>query len=412
MEQRRVIEAKVGDEKVRGQGIVVAGAGYAGLRVTQRLGSWLPNQRFTSLTVVDKHPYHQLLTELPRVIGGTRDQSQVEVPVKPLLSDSVTFIQSEVTGFDLANQCLETASGVVAYWRLVLALGSRPNDFEIPGLADRAMFMWSSRDAVAIQRKVEEIVTQAAGSDGQEEQRRLLTVVVGGGGATGVELAGALAEELPEIARRKGASAENCRVVLVESGPSILVGSSPELIKKAMDILQQLYVRIYVNSAIVEATSTALRLKNGNVVEGGVFIWAGGVKAPEITQGSGFQIGYNGRIKVDRYLKALDHGDIYVAGDLASVPDPETGLILPPLAQTALGEGEAVAANLKAELEERPLQPFDNRKMGIAVSLGERRGVSDIAGLTLGGRLAHLLKDTIEWEYRQSIKHLRGWSPI
>jgi hypothetical protein len=37
---------------------------------------------------------------------------------------------------------------------------------------------------------------------------------------------------------------------------------------------------------------------------------------------------------------------------------------------------------------------------------------SDIAGITTGGRLAHLLKDAIEWEYRQSVRHLRGWDPV
>ena len=33
-------------------------------------------------------------------------------------------------------------------------------------------------------------------------------------------------------------------------------------------------------------------------------------------------------------------------------------------------------------------------------------------GITTAGRLAHLLKDAIEWEYRQSVRHLRGWDPV
>jgi NADH dehydrogenase FAD-containing subunit len=60
--------------------------------------------------------------------------------------------------------------------------------------------------------------------------------------------------------------------------------------------------------------------------------------------------GHNGRVKVDRYLRVLDHPEIYVAGDLASVTDPRTGHALPPLAQVALEEGETVARNLVAEL--------------------------------------------------------------
>jgi NADH dehydrogenase FAD-containing subunit len=48
---------------------------------------------------------------------------------------------------------------------------------------------------------------------------------------------------------------------------------------------------------------------------------------------------------------------------------------------------------------------------GFVISVGTRRGVADIAGITSGGHLAHLLKDAIEWEYRQSVRHLRGWDP-
>jgi NADH dehydrogenase len=127
---------------------------------------------------------------------------------------------------------------------------------------------------------------------------------------------------------------------------------------------------------------------------------------------SGLPTGHNGRVKVDRYLRALGHPEIYVAGDLASVVDPRSGHVLPPLAQVALEEGETVARNLHAELEGRPLEAFTFHDKGFVVSVGTRRGVADIAGVTSGGRLAHLLKDAIEWEYRQSVRHLRGWDPL
>jgi NADH dehydrogenase len=101
-----------------------------------------------------------------------------------------------------------------------------------------------------------------------------------------------------------------------------------------------------------------------------------------------------------------------VAGDLASVIDPETGHALPPLAQTALDEGETVAHNLQATIEDKPLEAFTFHSKGFVVSVGGRKGVADVAGLTIGGRLAHLLKEAIEWEYRQSVQHLRGWAAM
>ena len=237
-------------------------------------------------------------------------------------------------------------------------------------------------------------------------------MVVGGGGATGVELAGELAEVLPKVASRHGLAPDRPAVLLVEAGPTILAGSSPQLIGKATRILADLGVHVRTNAAIAAATDEGFQLKDGQLVEGGVFVWAGGVKAPQLVADSGLPTGHNGRVKVNQYLRVLDHPEIYVAGDLASVVDPRTGHVLPPLAQVALEEGETVARNLDAELEGRPPETFTFHDKGFVVSVGTRRGVADIAGITTGGHLAHLLKDAIEWEYRQSVRYLRGWDPV
>ncbi len=394
------------------QRIVIAGAGYAGLHVALRVLTQLDEDHTADITLVDRHDYHQVLTELPRVAAGARAVDAVRVPLDQVLARGVTFVRTTIAGFDIAGQQVRTDAGPIPYTRLVLALGSRPNDFAIPGLAERALFLWSVDDARVVWTAVSKAVADAAGTRDPAEQRRLLTVVIGGAGATGVELAGELAEELPALAARHDIPADRCRVVLVEAGHTILAGSSPDLINRAGKILADLGVVVRTNAAIAEALPEGVRLKGGEVVQGNVFVWAGGVKAPDLVAGSGLAIGYNGRIKVDQYLRALDHDEIFVAGDLASVVDPKTGHALPPLAQIALEEGETVAYNLQAELYGRPLRAFQFHDKGYVVSVGGERGVADVAGRTISGRLGHVLKDAIEWEYRQSVKHLRGWSPV
>jgi len=392
--------------------IVIAGAGYAGLHVALRLTASLRNNPAVELTLVDQHDYHQALTELPRVAGGTRAADAVRIPLQDVLAARVRFVQTEINGFDLAGRRLLTGAGPIGWGRLVLALGSRPNDFAIPGLAERTLSLYSASDAERVWAAAGQALTAAAAEADPERRRRLATVVVGGGGATGVELAGELAEVLPEVAKSHGLAPDRPAVQLVEAGPTILAGSSPQLIDKAARILTDLGVQVRTNAMIAAATEEGFRLTDGQLVEGGVFVWAGGVKAPELVADSELPTGHNGRVKVDRYLRVLDHPEIYVAGDLASVTDPSTGHVLPSLAQVALEEGETVARNLDAELKGRPLEAFTFHDKGFVVSVGTRRGVADIAGMTTGGRLAHLLKDAIEWEYRQSVKHLRGWDPV
>ncbi len=392
--------------------IVVAGAGYAGLHVAMRLTARLRNNPMLELTLVDRHDYHQAITELPRVAGGTRAADAVRLPLQDLLATRVRFVQTEINGFDLPGRRMLTEAGPIGWGRLVLALGSRPNDFAIPGLAQRALSLYSASDAERVWAAVSKALDDAAAAADPERQRRLATVVVGGGGATGVELAGELAEILPKVAGGHGLAPDRPAVWLVEAGPAILAGSSPQLIDKATRILADLGVQVFTNATIAAATEDGFRLTDGQLIEGGVFVWAGGVKAPELVADSGLPAGHSGRVKVDRYLRVLDHPDICAAGDLASVADPSTGHVLPPLAQVALEEGETVARNLDAELEGRPLEAFTFHDKGFVVSVGTRRGVADIAGITSGGRLAHLLKDAIEWEYRQSVRHLRGWDPV
>ena len=392
--------------------IVIAGAGYAGLHVALRLTARLRKNLKMELVLVDRHDYHQVLTELPRVAGGTRAVDAVRIPLQDMLATRVRFVQTEINGFDLPGRRLLTGAGPIGWRRLVLALGSRPNDFAIPGLSQRTLSLYSASDAERVWAAVNKALTDAAAVTDPEQQRRLATVVVGGGGATGVELAGELAEMLPEVASGHGLATDRPAVRLVEAGPTILAGSSPQLIDKAARILSDLGVQVLTNATIAAAIEDGFRLKDGQLVEGGVFVWAGGLKAPELVADSGLPTGHNGRVKVDQFLRVLDHPDIYVAGDLASVVDPRTGHVLPSLAQVALDEGETVARNLDAELRGKPLEAFTFHDKGLVVSVGTRRGVADIVGITSGGRLAHLLKDAIEWEYRESVKHLRGWDPV
>ena len=216
--------------------IVLAGAGYAGLRAALRLTARLRGNPETELVLVDRHDYHQVLTELPRVAGGTRAAGAVRIPLQDMLTDRVSFVQAEISGFDLAGRQLLTAGGPIGWRRLVLALGSRPNDFDIPGLAQRALSLYSASDAEQVWAAVNIALAAAAAATDPERQRRLATVVVGGAGATGVELA----EVLPEVASRHGLTPGQPAVLLVEAGPTILAGSSPQLIDKATRILADL----------------------------------------------------------------------------------------------------------------------------------------------------------------------------
>ena len=142
--------------------IVVAGAGYAGLHVALRLTAKLRNNPVVELTLVDRHDYHQALTELPRVAAGTRAADAVRIPLQDVLAKRVRFVQAEISGFDLPGRRVLTKAGPIGWSRLVLALGSRPNDFAIPGMAQRALSLYSASDAQRVWAAVNWALEDAA----------------------------------------------------------------------------------------------------------------------------------------------------------------------------------------------------------------------------------------------------------
>jgi NADH:ubiquinone reductase (H+-translocating) len=101
---------------------VIAGAGYAGLHVALRLTATLRNHPTMELTLVDRHDYHQVLTELPRVAGGTRAAGAVRIPLQDVLATRVRFAQAEISGFDLGGRRLLTQAEPIGWRWLVLRM--------------------------------------------------------------------------------------------------------------------------------------------------------------------------------------------------------------------------------------------------------------------------------------------------
>ena len=393
--------------------IVVAGAGYSGLRAALRFAAKLGDKhQDVKLTVIDKYDYHQVMTELPRVAGGQHPPSTVRIPLRRVLNKRIRFVQAGITGFDFEKKHVLTDGEDVPYTRLVMGLGSEPNDFGIPGLLANSFTLWSVDDARKIIAAVDSNMAAAVNEADQAKKAKLMSVVVGGAGPTGVELAGELAEEMPRLARRYGLNPKLIHITLLDAMPTILPGQPQGLIDAGMRILGQMGVEVRLSAMIAKADENGYSIKDGSVISGGVYVWAGGVRAVPTVAKSGLTALGGGRIKVDEYLRAIDHPEIFVAGDAAAVINPKTERAYPGTAQLALNSGQSIADNLLAEVEGRPLTPYEHKDLGAVVSIGPRSGVADVAGRTLSGLLAHILKDGIEWEYQMSVKHMSGWSPV
>src|SRR5262249_30838863 len=156
-------------------------------------------------------------------VTGRRSSADLEYPLGELLARGrARFIQTDVESIDAAHQLVTTADGAISYGTLLIALGSTTAFYGIPGLQEHALTFKSVDDAHVVRNRVLQAMQAAVGETNPARRAALLTTIVGGGGTTGVELAGALAETVPRLARELGLGPREPQIVLVEAAPAVL----------------------------------------------------------------------------------------------------------------------------------------------------------------------------------------------
>jgi NADH dehydrogenase len=353
----------------------------------------------------------------------------LDIPLDQLLDGQRTrLLQAEIQSIRLGGEsqpgAIETSVGAIAYSQLVIALGSISNDFGIPGVREYMRPFLTTEDARDLRLAVIRAFEEAARSEREqptadmEELRQHLRVLIVGAGATGVEVAGAMAELMAEEWERawriagkpKHYRLPQPQLSLLDARPMVLAGWSHQTSQSVADALREMGVDLRLNTRIVQVEPGCVQIKNGEWIAARTLVWAGGVRAPKMLEAAGLPVGAGGRIQVDQFQRVTGHPNIYAVGDSALLLDKTTGRPVLPTADIALRSGETAALALAAALQgrkpERVLRPITRN----VISVGRRNGAADLLGVKLKGRLALTIKDLIEWEYRQSITWLQGYS--
>lgn len=383
--------------------ILILGGGYGGLLTALTARKHLSAAE-ANITIVNRFPTHQIITELHRLAGGTIAEQAVALPLSKLLSDKqVNIIVDTVQEIKPNEKQVVLASGQVQkYDSLVVALGSETNYFGIPGLEENSLVLKSVADANRIRTHVEARLDAYKQSGNKADA----TIVVGGGGLTGVELVGEFADKLPEVCRSKGIDFNDITLYCVEAGPAVLPIFPKVLIDRAVTSLEKRGVNFITSVAITEATKTSVSLKDGRTIESSTIIWTGGVKGNPVVGSSGLAED-RGRSTVTSTLQSTSHADVFLAGDCAVV-FPEGGeRPYPPTAQLAWQMGETVGYNLAVQIKGGAMLNFSPVFSGTLGSLGRKDGVGTIGGhaTQLKGLPASLMKEASNIRY---LSHIHG----
>jgi NADH dehydrogenase len=210
-----------------------------------------------------------------------------------------------------------------------------------------------------------------------------LTFVVIGAGATGVELAGTLAEISRHTLRGefRRFDPRNARVVLVEGSERVLPPYPPDLSEKARAQLERLGVTVWLGKLVTGVDAEGVTMGSERLAAKAV-IWAAGVASSPLGQSLGAPLDRAGRVQVEADLSVPGHPEIFVAGDLAAVAG------VPGIAPAAKQMGRHVALNIKNSLKGKPRKPFCYRDYGQLATIGRKAAVAVIGKLKLSGFIA------------------------
>lgn len=382
--------------------ILILGGGYGGLLTALTARHHFSAEEAT-ITVVNRYPSHQIITELHRLAAGNLHEKAVALPLDKLLRDKQVELRIDTveTIHPDEKKVLLASGKTYNYDTLVIALGSETAYFGIPGLQQHSFTLKSVSDANKLRAHVEQRVAAYA----QTQNKADLTFVVGGGGLTGIELVGEFADMLPKLCRTHGIDFKDVSLYVVEAAPSILAGFSPDLIERAQTSLEKRGVKFLTGQAITEMTESTVQLKDGSSIETSTLVWTGGVQGNAVVSSCGIEVN-RGRATVTPTLQSTSHPDVFIAGDSAVVMSDE-GRPYPPTAQLAWQMGETIGYNLFAYFNGAPMDEFTPVFSGTLASLGRKDAIGTIGGhkTKLKGLPASMMKEASNVRY---LSHING----
>ncbi len=382
--------------------IVILGAGYGGLKTALEARKHLTAD-VAKITIVNRHPFHQIITELHQPAAGSVRPQKVKLPLDKLLGGKdVDVLLTEVERIAPEEHTIYFRDGsVINFDFLVIGLGSETEFFGIPGLKEHSFILKSVEDAMRINKHVENCVKEYA----QTKNVANITFGVGGAGLSGIELVGELADRMAGICGRYGVERSLVKLLSIEAAPTILPGFPDTLVNRARTSLESRGVRFLTSAPIVQMEEGRVHLKSGEIVETKTLIWTGGVRGHSVVASSGLAVDGRGRGQINEYLQSTSHSDVFVVGDSAILMGGPNGRPYPPTAQLAGQMGIHAGQQIANLMNGSSLQVFQPHLQGMLASLGRKDaiGLVGVKKREVKGKPASWLKEASQIRYLMQI---------
>jgi NADH dehydrogenase len=370
--------------------IVILGCGFGGLFAAQALDA-AP----VRVTVIDRANHHLFQPQLYQVATAGLSAPAIAAPIRQILQrqKNATVLMADVQGIDAARRKVVLDGGEeVAYDFLIVATGATHSYFGHPEWERDAPGLKTLEDAFEIRRRILVAYELAEREADSQKRAAWLNFVVIGAGATGVEMAGTLAEIARHTLRGefRRFDSSQARVILVEGSASVLSTYPPDLSAKARKQLERLGVIVRTDSRVTGIDAEGILIGDERIASKTV-IWAAGVAASPLGASLGVELDRAGRVPVGPDLSIAGHPEVFVIGDLAAATSdgkPVPG-ISPAAKQMGRYAAKRILHRLRGSAEAFP--PFRYKDYGQLATIGRNAAVAMIGKLRFSGYPAWLV---------------------
>lgn len=369
--------------------VVIIGGGFAGLYAARTLA-----RHQVDITVIDRQNYHLFQPLLYQVATAALSAGDIATPIRAVLRKykNVSVFMGEVKSIDLDGKRVILEDGDYHFDYLVVAAGAAGTYFGHDEWAEYAPGLKGIEDALEIRRRIFcAYETAERLPHGSEEWKNYLTFVIIGGGPTGAEMAGAIREIATQTLRSdfRNIDTTKTRVILLQSGESILPDLPEDLRNSATKQLEALGVEIRTGHRVTNITSDGV-YAGDTFIPAKTVIWAAGVKPSPLARFLNVPLDKGGRVIVNKDLTIPGHDNVFVVGDLAHFEHPTKGP-LPGIGSVALQQGTAAGKNIARHIAGEPMQVFEYDDRGQLATLGRNSAVGIVKGVHVHGFIAWAL---------------------
>jgi NADH:quinone reductase (non-electrogenic) len=378
--------------------IVILGGGFAGLVASQTL-----KRANAQITLIDRRNFHLFQPLLYQVATGSLSPAEIAAPLRAVLSrqKNVEVLLGEAVDVDPVAKYVILRDGAhFPYDSLIVATGSKTSYFGNDQWRGMAPSLKTVEEATAIRHKLLYAFERAERAASEAEARGWLTFIIVGAGATGLELAGALAEIARQTLKHdfRRIRPEEARIILLEGASRVLSTYPEDLSAKAEQLVARLGVEVHKGTFVTNIDSDGVDYKQGNQTKrmsAKNVLWTGGVNVTTfgalVSTRTNAETDRSGRIKVNPDLTVPNFPDIFITGDLAHVLNAD-GSPVPGVAQPAIQEGHYAGKVILARLQNKPAPgPFRYFNKGDMAVIGRAAAVANIFGYHISGLPAWLI---------------------